>query len=197
MLGEGGNAEVWLSARDVSDPGLRFAGRNNVPLVSFSDSYLGHLRKRIGSELVLMPGAMVALRRSADGRVLFTRRADDGTWCLPAGAAEPGGSFAATAIGELEEEAGVAVAEEDLIPFATLSEAGLHTIVYPNGDETHCFAVCFLAERWSDEPCPDHEETTQIEFSDPANPPLPLHGPTAHALELLSAYLRSGRFQLR
>lgn len=162
------------------------AGRNNVPLLSFSDSYLGQLRKRIGSELLLMPGAMVALRRPADGRVLFTRRADDGTWCLPAGAAEPGSSFAATAIGELKEEAGVTVAEDDLIPFATLSEAGLHTIIYPNGDETHCFAVCFLAESWRGEPHPDHEETTKIE-------PSPIHGPTAHALELLNAYLRSRR----
>jgi 8-oxo-dGTP pyrophosphatase MutT (NUDIX family) len=134
--------------------------------MSFSDSYLGQLRKRIGSDLVLMPGSMVALRRPSDGHVLFTRRADDETWCLPAGAAEPGGSFAATAIGELKEEAGVTVAEDDLIPFATPSEAGLHTIIYPNGDETHCFAVCFLAERWHGNPRPDGEETTKIEFAD-------------------------------
>src|SRR6187551_969189 len=45
-----------------------------------------------------MPGAMIALRHPANGRVLFTRRADDGTWSLPAGAAEPGRSFAATAM---------------------------------------------------------------------------------------------------
>lgn len=83
-----------------------------------SDSYLGQLRKRIGSDLVLMPGAMVALRRPSDGRVLFTRRADDETWCLPAGAAEPGGSFAATAIGELKEDAGVTVAEDELREFS-------------------------------------------------------------------------------
>ncbi len=165
--------------------------------MSFSDSYLGRLRKRIGSELVLMPGAMVVLRRSTDGRVLLTRRADDGTWCLPAGAAEPGGSFATTAIGELEEETGVTVAESDLVPFAALSEAELHTIVYPNGDETHCFAICFFAERWRGDPRPDGEETTEIEFSDPASPPSPLHSPTGYALELLDAYLRSGRFQLR
>lgn len=165
--------------------------------MSFSESYLGRLRKRIGSELVLMPGAMIALRRPDDGRVLFTRRTDDGTWCLPAGAAEPGGSFAATAINELKEEAGVTVAPDDLILFATLSEAELHTIVYPNGDETHCFAVCFLAETWRSEPRPDGQETTTIEFADPANPPSPLHRPTAHALELLNTNLRSGQFQLR
>jgi hypothetical protein len=46
------------------------------------------------------------------------------------------GSFAATAIGELKEEAGLTVAEDDLIPFATLSEVELHTIIYPSGDET-------------------------------------------------------------
>jgi hypothetical protein len=91
----------------------------------------------------------------------------------------------------------VTVAEDDLTPFATLSEAKLHMIVYPNGDETHCFAVCFLAERWQGEPRPDDEETTQIEFADPAKPPSPIHRPTAHALDLLAAYLQSGQFQLR
>jgi len=165
--------------------------------MSFSDSYLGRLRERIGSELVLMPGATVALRRPSDGRVLLTRRADDGTWCLPGGAAEPGGSFAATAVSELEEEAGVTVAEGDLVPFAALSEAALHTIAYPNGDETHYFAVCFLAERWLGDPRPDGEETTEVEFADPASPPSPLQGPAGHALDLLGAYLRSGRFQVR
>jgi hypothetical protein len=89
------------------------------------------------------------------------------------------------------------VVETDLIPFATLSEAGLHTIIYPNGDETHCFAVCFLTEIWRGELRPDGVETTKIEFADPASPPSPIHGPTAHAIELLNAYLRLGRFQLR
>lgn len=31
---------------------------NNVAAMSFSDSYLGRLRTRIGSDLVLMPGAI-------------------------------------------------------------------------------------------------------------------------------------------
>lgn len=164
--------------------------------MGFADSYLGRLRRKIGHGLVLMPGAMVVLRRK-DGSVLLTRRADDGTWCLPAGAAEPGGSFARTAIEELREEAGVEVAAHDLIAFATLSAADLHTILYPNGDETHCFAVCVLAERWDGEPRPDGEETTAIRFADPLEPPLPLHPPTRHALQLLVAYLDSGSFQLR
>lgn len=73
--------------------------------MGYRGSYLWRLRQTVGNDLVLMPGAMVALQRK-DGSVLLTRRGDDGTWCLPAGAAEAGGSFARTAIDELAEETG-------------------------------------------------------------------------------------------
>lgn len=164
--------------------------------MAYRGSYLWRLRQAVGSDLVLMPGAMVALQRD-DRRTLLTRRADDGTWCLPAGAAEPGGSFARTAIDELAEETGIEVSERDLIPFGCLSEAEAHTIRYPNGDVTHCFALCFLANTWRGDPQPDQAETTAVEFIDLEAPPEPLHPPTAHALELLQAYLRTGAFQVR
>jgi len=164
--------------------------------VAYEGSYLWKLRQAIGHDLVLMPGAMVALRRD-DGGVLFTKRADDETWCLPAGAAEPGGSFARTAIEELAEETGVDVSESELVPFGCLSEAEAHTIHYPNGDVTHCFALCFLAETWTGEPRPDRAETLEVGFADPRTPPEPLHRPSSVALELLDAYVRSGRFQVR
>lgn len=168
----------------------------NLLGVSYAGSYLWRLREAVGSELVLMPGAMVALRRD-DGGVLLTKRSDDGTWCLPAGAAEPGGSFAQTAIEELKEETGVEVLLEDLIPFGCLSEAEAHTIHYPNGDVTHCFALCFMAEKWDGEPRPDLDESTEIRFVALDDLPDPIHSPTARALELLAAYLDSGRFQIR
>lgn len=150
----------------------------------------------MGNDLVLMPGAMTALLQE-DQRVLLTKRTDDGTWCLPAGAAEPGGSFARTAIDELAEETGIHVSERDLVPFGCLSEAEAHTIHYPNGDVTHCFALCFLARVWQGDPRPDQEESIKAKFVDLGAPPEPLHPPTAHALELLTAYLRSGSFQVR
>lgn len=164
--------------------------------MGYRDSYLWQLRQVFGNDLVLMPGAMIALQRD-DQRVLLTKRADDGTWCLPAGAAEPGGSFARTAIDELAEETGIEVSERDLIPFACLSEAEAHTIHYPNGDVTHCFALCFLARYWRGDHRPDQAEATEAEFVDLAVRPEPLHPPTAHALDLLAAYLRSGTFQVR
>jgi 8-oxo-dGTP pyrophosphatase MutT (NUDIX family) len=150
----------------------------------------------VGSDLVLMPGAMVALL-DEDQRVLLTRRGDDGTWCLPAGAAEVGGSFARTAIDELAEETGVRVSAGDLVPFGCLSEAAAHTNRYPNGDVTHCFALCFLARAWQGDPRPDRAETTAVEFVDLGALPAPLHRPTPHALAMLGAYLRSGSFQVR
>lgn len=164
--------------------------------MAYRGSYLWRLRQVIGHELVLMPGAMVALQR-ADGQVLLTKRTDDRTWCLPAGAAEPGGSFARTAIDELAEETGVEVAERDLIPFGCLSEAELHTIDYPNGDVTHCFALLFLAQSWRGDPQADGEESTEAGFFDLSALPVPLHKPTGHALELLSAHFGSGTFQVR
>lgn len=162
----------------------------------FVDSYLWRLRQTVGNELVLIPGAMVALQRG-DGQVLITKRADDGSWCLPAGAAEVGGSFAQTAIDELAEETGIDVAKEDLVPFASLSEAAEHTIHYPNGDITHCFAICFLAKRWRGDPRPDHDESTAVRFAALNAVPEPVHSPTARALDLLQAYLDTGAFQLR
>jgi 8-oxo-dGTP pyrophosphatase MutT (NUDIX family) len=164
--------------------------------LAFVDSYLWRLRQKIGSELVLMPGAMVVLQRD-DGQVLLTKRADTGAWCLPAGGAEPGGSFAQTAIDELFEETGVQVAAENLIPFGCLSEAAHHTIHYPNGDTTHCFAVCFLARDWHGDPRPDHDETTEIRFAELDDPPQPLQGPAASALELFREFSASGDFQAR
>ena len=162
----------------------------------FEGSYLWRLRQKVGSDLVLFPGAMVFLVR-ADGAVLFTRRADNGMWCLPAGGAEEGGSFGATAVTELREETGVVVDPADLVGFACLSDADLHTITYPGGDVTHCFALLFLARRWSGDPRPDGEETTEVRWADPAAPPSPLEPPAAHAVDLYRAYLRDGTFQVR
>jgi 8-oxo-dGTP pyrophosphatase MutT (NUDIX family) len=164
--------------------------------MSYAGSYLWRLRQAVGHELVLMPGAMVVVQRE-DGQVLLTKRADDGSWCLPAGGAEAGGSFARTAIDELAEETGLEVAAEDLVPFASLSEAREHTIHYSNGDVTHCFALCFLVRKWRGEPRPDLEESTEVMFAPPDAAPEPLHVPSARALRLFAAYLDTGAFQLR
>jgi ADP-ribose pyrophosphatase YjhB (NUDIX family) len=163
--------------------------------LSFEGSYLWRLRQKIGHALVLTPGAAVAAQR-ADGQVLFARRGDDGSWCLPGGAAEEGGSFARTAIAELREETGLRVEAADLIPAACFSDAERHTLHYPNGDVAHYFSLLFLARRWEGEPTPDGEETTELRFAEPTALPEPFEPSTARAVELLLGYLRSGVFQV-
>ena len=161
----------------------------------FEGSYLWRLRQKVGSDLVLIPGAMVFLVAD-DGSVLFTRRADNGTWCLPAGGAEEGGTFAQTAVTELREETGVDVEPADLIGFGTLSEAELHTVTYPGGDVSHNFAMLFLSRRWSGDPRPDEVETSEMLWADPTAPPAPLEPPAVEAIRLFAAYRESGAFQV-
>jgi len=163
--------------------------------MTFEGSYTWRLRQKVGSDLLLMPGAIVFLVRD-DGAVLFTRRAGTGGWTLPAGGAEEGSSFAGTATRELEEETGVLVEPADLVGFASLSEAELHTVSYPGGDVNHWFAMLFLARRWSGEPRPDGVETSAVLWAHPIAPPSPLERPAALAVELFFAYEREGRFQV-
>lgn len=163
-------------------------------MTAYEGSYLWRLREQVGSRLLLMPGAQVLVVDSA-GRVLFQRSRDSGLWELPAGAAEPGDSFRTTAVRELQEETGLVVAAEDLVPFASLSEADVHTLTYPNGDVLHCFALCFEARRWSGELRPGADEVMEAAFFE--KPPAELHPPTRVVLKLYEAYRASGVFQAR
>jgi ADP-ribose pyrophosphatase YjhB (NUDIX family) len=163
--------------------------------MSFEGSYLWGLRQKVGHDLVLVPGAAIAVQRE-DGKVLLVRRGDNGVWALPGGGAEIGGSFARTAIDELREETGLVAREEDLIPVACFSDAARHTLHYPNGDVAHYFSMCFLVRRWEGEPRPDGEETLELRFADLEDLPEPFEGSTTRVVELLRAYLRTGKFQV-
>ncbi|MEU4604139.1 NUDIX domain-containing protein [Kribbella sp. NPDC023972] len=163
-------------------------------MTSYKGSYLWQLRQHVGSRLLLMPGAQVLVLDTA-GRILFQQSRDTGLWELPAGAAEPGDTFRTTAARELHEETGLQVAEQDLVPFASLSEPDIHTLTYPNGDVLHCFAMCFEARRWTGALAADPEEVLALGFF--AEAPAELHPPTRVVLDLYAAYRASGLFQAR
>jgi ADP-ribose pyrophosphatase YjhB (NUDIX family) len=163
--------------------------------LSFEGSYLWHLRQKVGHDLVLVPGAAIAVQRE-DGQVLLVRRGDNGVWALPGGAAEIGGSFAKTAVDELREETGLLVDPADLIPVACFSDAERHTLHYPNGDLAHYFSMCFLVRKWEGEMRPDGEETLELRFADLEDLPQPFEASTTRVVELLLGYLRTGKFQV-
>ncbi|MGV9882094.1 NUDIX domain-containing protein [Streptomyces sp. NPDC003006] len=164
--------------------------------MSYVGSYIWSLRQLVGSRPLLVPGVQVLLLDDA-GRVLFQQRADSGVWELPAGACEEGGDFADAAVRELAEETGLEVDRADLVAFGSISDPKVHTVTYPNGDVTHCFALCFMATRWTGTLSPGADEVLQAEFRHPGDAPHPLHPPTGVALDMLDAFRSTGRFQAR
>lgn len=164
--------------------------------MGYIGSYTWQLREKVGSQLLLMPGAQVVLVDATD-RVLFQRRRDNGLWEIPAGAAEPGGSFRSTAVDEVREETGLMVFEDDLVPFGCLSEPDIHVVTYPNGDRTHCFAMCFEARTWTGDLDLEPSEVVEAVFVDPTTPPGFLQPQTRAVLDMYAVYRATGRFQAR
>lgn len=164
--------------------------------MGYVDSYVWQLRQLVGRRLLLMPGAQVVLIDDKE-RVLFQRRTDSGLWEIPAGAAEPGQTFSSTATTEVREETGLVLAEEDLIPFGCLSDPSTHTITYPNGDQMHCFAMCFEVRRWSGVIDIENAEVLEAAFADAAKPPGALQPQTQVVLDMHAAFQETGRFQAR
>ncbi|MER8041665.1 NUDIX domain-containing protein [Streptomyces sp. NPDC094032] len=164
--------------------------------MGYVGSYIWSLRREVGGRKLLVPGAQVLLL-DAEGRGLFQQRADTGVWELPAGACEEDGDFADAAVREVAEETGLRVDRADLVAFGSLSDPAVHTLTYPNGDVTHCFALCFVTRRWSGELSPGADEVRRAEFRPLGDPPGPLHPPTRVVLSMYQAFEQEGRFQAR
>lgn len=166
--------------------------------MGFVGSYLWRLRQSVGHDLVLVPGSSVVVL-DEDGAVLLLHRSDDGDWCLPGGGAEEGSSFRSTAQAELQEESGIEVALDDLVPFATVSEPDVHVLTYPNGDVSHCFAMLFAVVDWAGDESELRcdEESTELRFFARDALPAPLAPATRFGLELYDRFVATGQFQAR
>ena len=77
------------------------------------------------------------------GRILLTRRADNGQWCLPGGGMEPGESAAEACEREVFEETGLSVRVRRLVGIYSHSD---QLIVYPDGGRFQIVALHFEAE---------------------------------------------------
>jgi 8-oxo-dGTP pyrophosphatase MutT (NUDIX family) len=69
---------------------------------------------RIGKQGKIRLGCSAAIFDN-QGRVLLTKRKDNGQWCLPSGGAEPGESVAEACIREVWEETGLRVRVKRLV----------------------------------------------------------------------------------
>ena len=71
--------------------------------------------ERIGKEGRIRLGCSATLFDETREKVLLTKRADNGLWCLPGGGVDPGESVEETVIREVQEETGLTVRVQRLI----------------------------------------------------------------------------------
>lgn len=97
---------------------------------------------RIGREAQLKVGTAAVIFDEARRRVLLTQRTDNGRWCLPGGAMDPGESASEACVREVWEETGLAVAITRLIGIYTSPD---HITQYADGNRFQFVSFCFEA----------------------------------------------------
>ncbi len=95
---------------------------------------------RIGRTGSLKVGCAAVVVR--DGDVLLTRRTDNGLWCLPGGAMDPGESAAEAMIREVREETGLEVEAARLVGVYSSPD---RVTRYRDGNTHQFVALCFAA----------------------------------------------------
>ncbi len=128
----------------------------------FAQSYQGQLRALVGNRRLITPAAW-AIIRDGEGRILLTRRSDNGRWDMPAGALELGESVTDCLRREVREETGLEVIEATLV--AIYSEP---RFCFTNafGGEQQRLAFLFLVTGWSGTLLTATDETTDARFFD-------------------------------
>jgi 8-oxo-dGTP pyrophosphatase MutT (NUDIX family) len=161
--------------------------------MNFADSYLGKLRKIVGSRLILVPGARIVVHDPL-GRVLLELRKDFHKWGLPGGHQEIGDSSAETAIREVFEETGLRITRPQV--FGVASDPRHETVRFPNGDRTQSVSVLFHARKPRGEPKFDPRETLDLGWFAPDELPAALMPNSARTLKAFRRFRQTGRFQM-
>jgi 8-oxo-dGTP diphosphatase len=126
--------------------------------------YAANLRKHVGKDLLMLPGACAVVVDDG-GRILLGRRADTGKWSLPAGAIDPGEQPADAAVREAYEETGVRIAVERLAGVA------LREVTYPNGDVVQSLTAWFRCKAIGGHAVVNDDESSAVGWYSPEELP--------------------------
>lgn len=116
---------------------------------------------RLGREGKIRLGVSVTIF-DEQGSILLTRRADNGQWCLPGGAMDPGESAAEACEREVLEETGLSVRVKRLVGVYSHPD---QLVVYPDGNKVQVVALHFEADLVSGDPSLSAETTAIGYFS--------------------------------
>ena len=119
---------------------------------------------RVGKEAELRVGASAMIFDETREKILLTRRADNGLWCLPGGGMDPGESVTETCIREVWEEIGLHVRIGRLIGVYTTSD---RITVYADGNRVQYASFSFEAEPYGGE-LGTSDEVTEFGYFTPA-----------------------------
>lgn len=128
---------------------------------------MADLRKKVGHELILVPGVAAIIRDSA-GRILLQQN-KEGIWNLPAGAVDPGESPAQAVVREVREETGLRA--EPCKVAAVLGGAPEYRLTYKNGDVVESTTIVFECQITGGELKPQDDETKALEYFEVSNIP--------------------------
>jgi len=96
--------------------------------------------ERVGRQANLVVKCVVAVFDESGQRLLLTRRAENGRWCLPGGKMEPGESAAEACARELWEETGLRATVERLVGVYSTPHCVLE---YADGSRCQLVALLF------------------------------------------------------
>ncbi|MES2937897.1 MAG: NUDIX domain-containing protein [Pseudomonadota bacterium] len=112
----------------------------------FETSYVGQLRKVVGSLPLLVPGVRAVIE-DTKGQLLLQRRSDFGIWGLPGGNFEFGEAAQEVLAREILEETGLRVSKAEVFGYSSNPE--IETITFPNGDVCHFQVLLFHVTEFS------------------------------------------------
>lgn len=97
---------------------------------------------RVGKEGQIRAGCSAVIR-DEQGRVLLTRRMDNGRWCLPGGHVDPGESVAEATAREVLEETGLVIRLGRLIGVYSSPN---YLVAYKDGNKAQFVSTCMAGE---------------------------------------------------
>ena len=116
--------------------------------------------ERIGKLAILTPSCSAVIFDSTGQKVLLIRRSDNGQWCLPGGAMDPGESASECCAREVMEETGLEVRVGRLVGVYSTPH---HIIEYVDGNRKQCLTLIFAAEAIGGELCIT-DETIEVGY---------------------------------
>ena len=135
--------------------------------------YIMELRKKIGTDPIIMVGACVLILNKK-AQLLLQYRKDNKCWGLPGGAMELGESLEEVAVREMEEETGLIPTQLQL--FRTFSGKEFY-YKYPHGDEVYNVVTVFICKNYEGSIKFDETEASDIRFFDLTDLPVSISPP--------------------